>query len=127
MRPSFSTTSAHGYEVCQLENEVRKTLGAQSWPVTACAPALVTMVSVFSWRTICIIAIATPEWTGPVRMSTFSPTTSLFTLAGAFAGSDSSSTATHSISRPASLLSCSRAASFMASVMLLPSAAYVPE
>ena len=119
----MSITSAQGYEVCQLEKEVRKTCGAQRVPVTACAPALVTMVSVFSWRTICIIAMATPEWTGPVRTSTFSPTTSLFTLAGALAGSDSSSTATHSISRPPSMPLCSLAASFIASVMLLPSAA----
>src|SRR6267143_686757 len=76
-------TSAQGYDTCQLENEVRKTCGAQSVPVTACAPALVTMVSTFSCRTICIIAIATPEWTGPVRMSTFSPAISLLTFAGA--------------------------------------------
>lgn len=116
-------TSAQGYETCQLEKEVRKTFGAQSVPVTACAPALVTSVSVFSWRTICIIAIATPEWTGPVRTSTFSPITSFCVLAGALAGSDSSSTVTHSISRPPSLSPCSFAASFIASVMLLPSAA----
>ena len=97
--------------------------GAQREPVAACAPALVTMVSVFSWRTICSIAMHTPEWTGPVRMSTFSPITSLLVLAGALAGSDSSSTCTHSISRPPSLPERSWAASFIASAMLLPSAA----
>ena len=119
----MSITSAQGYEVCQFENEVRNTCGAQRVPVTAWAPALVTTVSTFSWRTICIIAMATPEWTGPVRMSTFSPAMSLFTFAGAFAGSDSSSTATHSTSRPPSLPPRSEAASFIASVMLWPSAA----
>src|SRR5712664_975912 len=60
-------------------------------------------------------------------MSTFSPAISLLTLAGALAGSDSSSTAFHSISRPPSLPPCSEAASFIPSVMLWPSAAYVPE
>src|SRR6202030_1278497 len=125
--PAFSMTSAQGYDTCQLENEVRKTCGAQSVPVAACAPALVTMVSTFSCRTICIIAIATPEWTGPVRMSTFSPAISLLTFAGAFAGSDSSSTATHSTSRPPNFPPCSCAASVIASVMLLPGAAYVRE
>ena len=75
---------------------------AQSARVSAVAPAFGMIVGTFSSRAILLMASATPECTEPIRISTFSPCTSLEASAGAFGGSDSSSTLTKLIARPAS-------------------------
>jgi hypothetical protein len=111
---------------CQLENEVRKMLGAQSAPVTSPAPALGLIHSVPDSRSTLAMPIATPVCTVPMTTSTLSRCTSLLAFSGALAGLDSSSTTKYSISRPPSLPPRSATASLMPLVMAMPSGAKVP-
>src|SRR5205823_4507191 len=111
---------------CEFENDVRKMFGAHIGPVIASAPALGMIKSVLLSRAALAMASATPEWTVPTTTSTLSRLISLFTLSGAFAGSDSSSTVMYSISRPPNLPPASFSASLKPLVIAVPSAAYVP-
>ncbi len=95
-------------------------------PVTASAPPFGTISSVLLSFAAFAIASVTPEWTVPTMTSTLSRLISLLTLSVAFDGSDSSSTLTYSISRPASLPPCSSTYSRKPFSIALPSAAYVP-
>ena len=85
-----------------LVKEVRKMFLAHRLRVSWVAPAFGMMVGMPSSRAILLMASATPECTVPMSTSAFSPCTSLVASAVAFGGSDSSSTLTKLIARPAS-------------------------
>ena len=126
LRPFSAATLPIARPGCEFENDVRKMFGAHIGPVIASAPAFGIMRSALLSRAAFAIASATPECTVPISTSTLSRLISLFTLSGALAGSDSSSTATYSISRPPNLPPDSLIASLKPLVIAVPSAAYVP-
>ena len=77
-------------------NEVRKTLGMQSWLVAASSPALGMMVMAPVCLATRSMPMATPEWTGPMTTSTPSPLTRRLMFWGALDGLASESRVTYS-------------------------------
>ena len=105
---------------------VRNTLGAHSARVAACTPALGMMLSTPESRATRWMPICTPECTVPISTSTLSRCTSFCAFSTPLEGSDSSSTFTHSISRPPSLPPFSAMAMRTPFSMATPSCAKVP-
>src|SRR5258708_1669075 len=118
--PISAATLPIGNPGCQLLNEVRKMLGAHSLPVASPTPALGISSVACSSRATCTIAPATPEWTVPTRISTFSPTTSLLAFCAPLAGPLSAASLTYRTSRPPSLPPSSLLSSLIPSASLLP-------